>query len=128
SRAVPGTVGVWTLVLALAGPRVGFLAALFLALTPNYYGQMFNNPKDVPFAAAMVWALYYLVRLAPELPRPRWSLVAKLGLAIGMALGIRGGGLLLLGYLGLLLGLSGLWRALAARRAGPLVSDGLLSL
>jgi hypothetical protein len=125
---VLGLVGVWRLGRALAGPRAGFLAALFLALTPNYYGQMFNNPKDVPFAAAMVWALYYLVRLAPELPRPRWSLVAKLGLAIGMALGIRVGGLLLLGYLGLLLGLSGLWRALAARRAGPLVSDGLLSL
>ena len=35
------------------------------------------------------------------------------------------GGLLLLSYLGLLLGLSGLWRALAARRVGILASDGL---
>jgi hypothetical protein len=125
---VLGLVGVWRLGSALAGPRAGFLAALFLALTPNYYGQMFNNPKDVPFAAGMVWALYYLARLAPELPRPRWSLVARLGLAIGMALGIRVGGLLLLGYLGLLLGLSGFWRALAARRAGVLVGDGVRSL
>jgi len=125
---VLGLVGVWRLGRALAGPRAGFLAALFLALTPNYYGQMFNNPKDVPFAAGMVWALYYLVRLAPELPRPRWSLLLKLGLAIGMALGIRVGGLLLLGYLGLLLGCSGLWRALAERRAGILVTDGLRSL
>ena len=32
---------------------------------------MFNNPKDIPFAVGMVWALYYLVRLVPELPRPR---------------------------------------------------------
>jgi len=123
-----GLVGVWRLGRALAGPRAGFLAALFLALTPNYYGQMFNNPKDVPFAAGMVWALYFIVRVAPELPRPRWSLLVKLGLAAGMALGIRVGGLLLLGYLGLLLGLSGIWRAVAARRAGILVSDGLRSL
>jgi len=125
---VLGLVGVWRLGRALAGPRAGFLAALFLALTPNYYGQMFNNPKDVPFAAGMVWAVYYLVRLAPELPRPRWSLVMKLGLAIGMALGIRVGGLLLLGYLGLLLGTSGLWRAIDERRASILSTDGFRSL
>src|SRR5579885_2850615 len=42
---VLGLVGVGKLGRALAGPRAGFLAALFLALTPNYYGQMFNNPK-----------------------------------------------------------------------------------
>ncbi len=125
---VLGLVGVWRLGRALGGPRVGFLAALFLALTPNYYGQMFNNPKDVPFAAGMVWALYYIVRLAPELPRPRWSLLLKLGLAIGMALGIRVGGLLLLGYLGVLLACSGIWRALAERRASIVAIDGLRSL
>ena len=125
---VLGLVGVWKLGRALGGPRVGFLAALFLALTPNYYGQMFNNPKDVPFAAGMVWGVYYLVRLAAELPRPRWSTLAKLGLAIGMALAIRVGGLLLVGYLGLLLAASGIWRALAARRVGILFGDGLRSL
>ena len=32
---VLGLVGVWRLGRALGGPRVGFLAALFLALTPN---------------------------------------------------------------------------------------------
>ena len=55
---VAGIVGTWKLGRALGGPRAGFIAALFLALTPNYYGQMFNNPKDVPFAASMVRALY----------------------------------------------------------------------
>jgi hypothetical protein len=125
---VLGLVGVWRLGRALAGPRAGFLAALFLALTPNYYGQMFNNPKDVPFAAGMVWALYYLVCLARDPPRPRWSLLLKLGVAIGMALGIRVGGLLLLGYLGLLLGLSGLWRALSEHRVSILLTDGMRSL
>ena len=69
-----GLMGCRKLGRVLGGPRAGFIALVLLLLTPNYYGQMFNNPKDVPFAAAMVWALYYLVRLAPELPRPRWSL------------------------------------------------------
>ncbi len=105
-----GVVGTWKLGKALAGPRAGFLAALFLALTPNYYGQMFNNPKDVPFAVGMAWSLYYLVRLLPGLPRPDWRLVLKLGLAVGLALAIRVGGLLILGYVGLALLLFVAWR------------------
>ena len=68
---VVGLVGTWKLGRVLGGPRVGFLAALFLALIPNYYGQMFNNPKDIPFAAGGIWALYYLVLIIPSLPRPR---------------------------------------------------------
>jgi dolichyl-phosphate-mannose-protein mannosyltransferase len=113
---VLGLIGVAKLGRALAGPRAGFIAALFLALTPNYYGQMFNNPKDVPFAVGMVWAMYYLVRLIPELPRPSLALAARFGLASGLALGVRVGGLLLLCYLGLALSLFALWRALEARR------------
>jgi hypothetical protein len=120
---VIGLIGVWKLGRALAGPRAGFVAALFLLLTPNYYGQMFNNPKDIPFAVGMTWATYYLVRIIPELPRPRWSLLVKLGLAAGLALGVRVGGLLLLGYLGLLLLLFVLWRGLETRRLGSVVAE-----
>ncbi len=115
---VAGVVGAWKLGRWLAGPRAGFLAAVFLLLTPNYYGQMFNNPKDVPFAAGMVWAIYYLMRLIPLLPRPPLALAAKLGLATGLALGVRVGGLLILGYVGLALVLFALWQALETRRWG----------
>src|SRR6202047_2322503 len=52
---VTGIIGAWKLGRCLAGPRAGFIAALFLLLTPNYYGQMFNNPKDIPFAVGGVW-------------------------------------------------------------------------
>src|SRR5215831_21312110 len=55
-----GLVGCCKLGCAMGGARVGFFAALFLLLTPNYYGQMFNNPKDVPFAVGVVWATYYM--------------------------------------------------------------------
>jgi hypothetical protein len=124
---VVGIIGTWKLGRALMGPRAGFLAALFLLLTPNYYGQMFNNPKDVPFAVGMVWAMHYLMRIVPELPRPRLRLVAKFGVAAGLALGVRVGGLLLLGYLGLLLLLFALWRGLETRRLGVLVAAGRTS-
>lgn len=107
---VLGVIGCWKLARTLGGPRVGFLAALFLLATPNYYGQMFNNPKDIPFAVAVVWSTYYMVRIVPELPRPRWALIVKLGISIGLGLGVRVGGLLLFCYLGLLLGLWGAWR------------------
>jgi hypothetical protein len=121
---VVGLVGTWKLGRALGGPRAGFIAALFLALTPNYYGQMFNNPKDIPFAAGAVWAIYYLVLLLPELPRPRSALILKLGLACGLTLGVRVGGLLLIAYLGLLLALYGLWRGVETRRVKVFLAEG----
>ena len=122
-----GLLGAAKLGRALAGPRAGFFAALFLALTPNYYGQMFNNPKDIPFAVGMVWSLYYLIRILPELPRPRWPLLLKLGVAIGMTLGIRIGGLLVFGYLGLALALAGSWHAFERRSFKVLIADGISS-
>ncbi|HWB52517.1 MAG TPA: glycosyltransferase family 39 protein [Stellaceae bacterium] len=125
---VVGLVGCWKLGRRLGGPRTGFIAALLLLLIPNYYGLMFNNPKDVPFAVGVVWATYYLVRLVPFLPRPPWRLVVKLGVATGLAMAVRVGGLLLLCYLGLLLSLFGLWQAVAARRPALLLSIGWASL
>jgi hypothetical protein len=125
---VVGLVGVWRLARTLGGPRAGFIAALFLLLIPNYYGQMFNNPKDIPFAAGMVWSLHFIVRLLPTLPRPPWSLVLKLGFAVGMTMAVRVGGLMVFGYVGLALLLSGIWRAAEARRWSVLFGDGWASL
>jgi hypothetical protein len=122
-----GLIGCWKLGRAVGGSRVGFIATLLLILIPNYYGQMFNNPKDIPFAVGMVWSIYYLVRIAPMLPRPSGATLAKLGTAIGMTMGVRIGGLLLIGYLGLLLTLDGTWRAVAAHRIRVFAETVLLS-
>src|SRR3989440_9219196 len=67
-----GLVGCWKLGRVLGGARAGFIALLFLLLTPNYYGQMFNNPKDIPFAVGGVWATHFLGRILPTLARPPW--------------------------------------------------------
>jgi hypothetical protein len=123
-----GLAGCWKLGRALGGPRAGFFALIFLLLTPNYYGQMFNNPKDIPFAVGGVWATYYMVRILPALPRPKLRLLVKMGLAIGLALGVRAGGLLFLCYLGLLLVLSAGWQAAMARRLSVVFAAGWTSL
>ena len=125
---VLGLIGCAKLGAAVRGARAGLIAALFLLLTPNYYGQMFHNPKDIPFAVGIVWATYYMVRLVPALPRPELGLLAKLGMAIGMTMGVRIGGLVLLCYLGLLLALDGVWRSVAARRFGLVLESGWTSL
>jgi len=125
---VLGLIGCWKLGRIVAGPRCGFIATLLLILIPNYYGQMFNNPKDIPFAVGVVWSTYYLIRIIPLLPRPPFATLAKLGAAIGMTMGVRIGGLLLICYLGLLLALDGSWRAIAARRIGVLGAAAWVSL
>src|SRR5258708_19903087 len=120
---VVGVIGTWKLARTVAGSRTAFWAALFLALVPTYYGHMFNNPKDVPFAAGMVWATYYLPRLLPLLPPPSLSLALRFGLAVGLTAGVRVGGLMLMGYLGLAIAAVALWRATEAGSVNRFVVD-----
>jgi len=86
---VVGAIGVWRLARLLAGERAGFFALALTALTPLIYGHSFINPKDAPFASALVWSIYYICRTIMELPRPRRATVFGLGVALGLALGTR---------------------------------------
>lgn len=104
--ALGGILGCWFLARELGGARTAFVAAALLLLTPRWWGHGFNNPKDIPFAAGYVWSMFCLVRLMPSLPQVPMRLALATGLAIGMTLAIRVGGLLLLGYLGLAMLLS----------------------
>ena len=94
-----GIAGCWKLARLLGGDAAGFWAALLLAITPRYWGPIFNNPKDIPFAAGYIWSVYYLVAAIPYLPRIPWKICLKLGVAIGLTLAIRVPALLLLVYL-----------------------------
>jgi hypothetical protein len=82
----------------IAGPRAALLAAVALSVCGAWYGSMFNHTKDIPFAAAMIGASYFLLRIARALPSPRGRDIAAFGLLAGAALGIRVLGLLLLVY------------------------------
>ena len=95
---IGGILAVWATARAIGGSRAALLAALAIALCGTWYGAMFNHTKDIPFAAAMMGAVYVLVRIGRELPRPRWHLVVAFGLLVGCALGIRVLGMLALFY------------------------------
>jgi hypothetical protein len=99
---IGGIVATWAVARLVAGPRAGLLALLALAVCGPWYGTMFNHTKDVPFAAAMMGATYFLMRGARDLPRPRPFDLSMFGLLLGCALGLRTTGLLMVGYAGLL--------------------------
>ena len=97
---IGGIAAAWATARLVAGPRAGAIAAFALAVCGPWYGSMFNHTKDIPFAAAMMGAVYFLLRAARGLPQPRRSDVLLFGLLLGAALGIRVLGLLLIGYAG----------------------------
>jgi len=80
----------------IVGSEVGgWLSALFLLLTPRYFFGGFNNPKDIPFAVTYLAAVYYMVKALLMGKLTSGKVMAKIGLTIGMALGVRIGGMLL---------------------------------
>jgi 4-amino-4-deoxy-L-arabinose transferase-like glycosyltransferase len=89
----------------LFGPLAGLLAALFLFLSPRFFGDAMNNPKDIPFAAAGVWALYCLARLRPRYPYATPGVLAGIVASLAALLGIRAGGLLFFAFAAALLAL-----------------------
>jgi hypothetical protein len=84
-----GTIGAWRLARLLAGERAGLFVVALTALTPLIYGHSFINPKDAPFACAVMWSIYYSCRAIVEAPHPRRGTAIGLGVALGLALGTR---------------------------------------
>ena len=90
--AIVGVIGLavtWRLGRRVGGPFAGLVALLLLALCPTFYGHMFMNPKDAPFAVAMVVLMMGLVRLAEDYPKPSPRTVLIVGLGAGLSLGSR---------------------------------------
>src|SRR6476646_10509560 len=90
--AVVGLVGLavtWRLARRVGGPLAGLAALLLLALCPTFYGHMFMNPKDAPFAVSMVVLMLGLVRLAEEYPAPSPRTILIVGIGAGLAIGCR---------------------------------------
>ncbi len=134
-----GIVAVWAIGYRIGGPRTAFICALFLAFMPRYFGHMWFNVKDIPFAATYTWSLYCLIRFTECLPRISWRWLIPAGIITGFAMGVRSAGMLLGGYLFIVL--AGDWLRtnnsgvdnrqllrLAARYIGVLVVCGIVAL
>jgi 4-amino-4-deoxy-L-arabinose transferase-like glycosyltransferase len=90
--AVVGLIGLaatWRIGRRIGGPLAGLVALVLLAACPLYYGHMFINPKDAPFAAAMAIFLLGLIRLLEQYPKPSHATLTLLGLGFGLAIGSR---------------------------------------
>ncbi|GKQ50039.1 hypothetical protein BRSPCE3_08940 [Bradyrhizobium sp. Ce-3] len=90
--AIVGVIGLavtWRLARRVGGPLAGLAALLLLALCPTFYGHMFMNPKDAPFAVAMVVLILGLVRLIEEYPAPSPRTILIVGLGAGLSIGCR---------------------------------------
>src|SRR5919201_1588607 len=110
----------WRIGRRVGGPAAGLIALVLLATCPLYYGHMFMNPKDSPFAVAMAIFLLGLVRCFEEYPRPSIATSVLVGAGFGLAFGSR-----IMGAFGAIGALAALvligalnWRADGLRWAG----------
>lgn len=90
--AAVGVIGLlvtWRTGRRIAGPLAGFVALALLCACPLYWGHMFMNPKDAPFAVAMAILLLALVRALEQYPRPSFTTATLVGAAFGLAFGSR---------------------------------------
>jgi 4-amino-4-deoxy-L-arabinose transferase-like glycosyltransferase len=120
--AVIGIVGlfaVWRLTRRLGGPFAGLIALILLATCPLFYGHMFINCKDAPFAVVMILALLGIVHAIEQYPRPDPATVALLSVAFGLAVGTRvlGGFAVIEAFLSLVLIVGIRWRSLGLKIA-----------
>ena len=120
----------WRIGRRIGGPLAGLLALALLAACPLYYGHMFINAKDAPFASAMAIFLLGLVRLIGQYPKPSPATLVIVGAGFGLAIGSRimagFGAIEALLALALLFGLE--TRSLGARAAGSRLARLLLAL
>ncbi len=86
---IVGLVTTWRLGRRLGGPLAGLSALALLAACPLYYGHMFMNPKDAPFAVAMIVLLLGIVRAFDEYPAPSARSLVLIAVALGAAFGSR---------------------------------------
>jgi 4-amino-4-deoxy-L-arabinose transferase-like glycosyltransferase len=86
---IVGLIATWRIGRRLGGPIAGLIALVLLATCPLYYGHMFINAKDAPFATAMAVLLLGMVRALDEYPQPNSRTVALAGVGAGLAFGSR---------------------------------------
>jgi hypothetical protein len=75
------------------GPWVGLPALALCLLTGYLYGNLFFAPIDIPFLATMCWALLAIMVMARTMV-PTWPATLCAGMAIGLAIATRTGGII----------------------------------
>jgi hypothetical protein len=79
----------WRMGRRIGGPPAGLIALVLLAACPLYYGHMFMNPKDSPFAVATAIFLLGFVRALEDYPAVSIPTGALVGIGFGLSFGSR---------------------------------------
>jgi len=98
SVGIFGLIIVWRTGRRVGGPVCGLFAVCLLLICPLYFGHIFMNAKDAPFAVAVAGLIYTLVRALDEYPKPTWRTAALFGVSFGLAIGTRVLGMITLVY------------------------------
>jgi tetratricopeptide (TPR) repeat protein len=101
-----GLIGIALASKELGGWRAGVLGILFTFFNPGWLGNSMNNPTDIPFATGFALSLYFFFKILKALPKPKFSHLVWLGIAIGIGIGGRIGAFLLIAYFALFLGVN----------------------
>lgn len=84
-----------------AGYGAAILVLFLFAVSPGYLGHAQNNLKDIPFALAYISSVYFSLKLIFSENKTLKTTILLLILSIGLAIGIRAGGILVVFYFGL---------------------------
>ncbi len=102
----------WLGILAVAligymfgGWRLALLSALLLFFFPRYLGHVMNNSKDGPFAALYVLSIWAILSIMKDKFQSDWKKWLLWAVITGLAIGVRVGGLLLIVYMAMVLGI-----------------------
>ena len=112
-NAIFGAIAMYFMAMLL-GEIAGFRAALLglgmIFFSMRFLGHSFFNPKDIPFAAGYMVSVYYIYLLVKYMPAPGRRIWTGVAAGIAMSVGVRVGGVLVIAYLGLFLGLYFLYK------------------
>lgn len=87
------------------GKQAALFCAWLMFLSPFFLGHSMNNPKDIPFATAYIAAVYCIIRLFDNMPKPTVMNYVWAILSIGITIDVRVGGILLIPYMFVFAGL-----------------------
>ena len=106
-RHLMSSIAGWLTIMATAlfaayitGYGAAIIVLLLFMVSPTFLGHTQNNLKDIPFALAYIASIYYSLKLIYSEGKPKKKTILLLILSIGLAIGIRPGGLLVVFYLG----------------------------
>jgi hypothetical protein len=102
----------------LGDPWIGVLAASMLLLSPAWYGHVFINTKDIPFAVGFLWSLAGLAAMFAR-GKFAWRELLLCGTTIGLTMSVRPGGWMILAPIYGLTAMLADWQARTRGPSGP---------